>query len=88
MDGIQAPQGCAGGEVGGPVEQFPVQVQLVESGQLPTGQGDGTGTSGRYGPHNFNASQRTRGSDEGSMAAEVTAERARFTVRLHQLHQS
>jgi hypothetical protein len=87
MDGIQAPQGGAGGEVDSTVEQFTVQVQLVESGQLPPGQGNGAGTCGCYGPNDFNAGQCARGSNKRPMAPEVTAQRARLLLGLHQLHQ-
>src|SRR5207302_11419909 len=87
MDGIQAPEGGTGGEAGGPIEQLPVQIQLVEPAQLPPSQGDGPGTSRGDSPNNFDASQCTRDPDKRTMAAEGPPQRAGLLFGLHQLDQ-
>jgi hypothetical protein len=60
VDRIEAAEWRGGREGGGPVEQLTVEVELVETGELAPGQGDGPDSARGHGADNLDAGQRTR----------------------------
>jgi hypothetical protein len=76
VDGIEASQRRAGREPGGSVEDFPIEVQLMETGELATGEGNGPRARRSHRPHDLDAGQGTRRLDQGLVTAEIASQGA------------
>ena len=59
VDGIEAAEQMGRRQPGGPVEELPIEIHLVEAGELPAGEGHGPCAPRRHG-HDLDPGQGTR----------------------------